>query len=85
MKNRKLPCFRNINCEKIEINYQDDKFKCNFAFSNPLLKLSFNFTDLNFFEKDDFLTTAKELILSNLIINTLENYNSFNTLEFNNI
>ena len=25
LKNRKLACFRDINCEKIEINYEDNK------------------------------------------------------------
>ena len=86
LKNRKLPCFRNINCEKIKINYKNNKYKCNFEFSNPFLKLSFNFNDLNFFEKDnELLTTAKILILSNFTINTLEKYNSIENIELNNI
>ena len=86
MKNRKLACFKNINCEKIKINYKDNKYECNFEFSNPYLKLSFIFNDLNFFEKDDnFLITAKELILPDFTLKNFEKYKSLKYIKYENI
>ena len=65
--------FRNIECEKIEIKVDNDKYQCNFIFSRPKFRLPFNFNDLNFLERDeDFLKTSSEIILSNFSFEKFE-------------
>ena len=86
LKNYKLPIFKNIICEEINIKYEDNIYKCNVSFSNPILNLLFNFDDLSFFEHNNgLLSSCKKLSLSNLTLSNLDNYNPLKTLEFNNI
>ena len=86
LKNRKLPIFKDIISEKININYEDNIYKCNISFSKPILNLSFNFNDLSFFEhNNEILSRCKNLTLSNLTLNNLNNYNSLEKLVLNNV
>ena len=86
LKSHKLACFRNIYCEKLEINYAKNIYKCQMRFLNPELILSFNFKNLSFFEENnELLTSAKKLFLSNFTLKTLEKYNSLQEIELKNI
>ena len=86
LRNFKLSCFKNIRCEKFEIDYKESKYILKINFLEPKLDLLFRFDDLSFFEDNNkILSSSKKIILSNLTFKTMENFNSIEHLKLNNI